>query len=138
MPKVPGRYVGRDARDNDVYRPIIRISISVPGKRTFEADAIVDSGADFTTLRSDDLEAVGVLFESLPLHGTAHGVAGVVEDRSCEGLVQYKKWTVCQRFSVVRNIPMAVVGREDFFKRFVVNFQGWGDDPPTMMIYPKK
>lgn len=134
MPRIPGTRIGVDSAGKTVYRPLIKISVELPGKDPVETDALVDSGADVTAIKADVLRALEVDVESLPLTGReTTGVAGSIQGRTCVGILRWHAWAFATEFTVITEIPTSVVGR-DFFQQFAVNLSGWVMDPPTFRI----
>jgi hypothetical protein len=130
VPRVPGRAFG------DVYRPVVDIHLQLPNGRKVFVPAIVDSGADDTTLPAALLQAHSIGWDKLkpaPVPFT-QGVGGSVEQRVCPASGRYGGRLFCTRVLVVRELKIAVVGRSDFFQTFSVDFGPWNDDPPGVDI----
>lgn len=120
---------------NGLYYPIIKIDVSVAGAGSFSTDALVDSGADYTTIPASLIDSVlNIPWSSLAADGVAFGVGGQFGQRKLRGEVRWKSRVVCREFKVVETLTVAVVGREDFFSRFTVDFNPWTGVPPSMLI----
>lgn len=130
MALIPGR-----AFDN-IYRPVVDIHVQLPNGRKFFVPAIVDSGADDTTLPSSLLQAYKIGWASLKPAPTpfTQGVGGTVEQRVCPAASRYDGRLFCKRVIVVQELAIAVVGRSDFFHTFTVDFSRWNETPPLMDI----
>lgn len=121
---------------NDIHRPVVDIHIQLPNGRKFFVPAIVDSGADDTTLPSSLLQAHKVGWAGLkpaPISYT-QGVGGTVEQRVCPASARYDGQLFSKRVIVVQELAIAVVGRSDFFQTFTVDFSRWDETPPVMDI----
>jgi hypothetical protein len=124
--RIVGRLFG------EVYRPVVDVVLQLPNGRRAPIPAIVDSGADDTTVPADWLAAFGIGWTGLKLAPvpTATGVGGEVEQRVCPASARYDGRLFCRRVLVVRELKMAVVGRSDFFQTFSVDFDLWSENPP--------
>lgn len=119
----------------NLYRPVLIVSLTLAGK-TSKGPAVVDSGADRTILPGEIVEAFGVGFSSLPLSGeNSLGAGGAFETRTGSGEVRWREYVICEEFLVAApgTLPFALLGREDFFKRFQVRFS-WHHKPPSFQI----
>jgi predicted aspartyl protease len=128
---IPGRLF-----DPGIYRPVVDILLVLPNGHQRILPAVVDSGADDTTIPAKVLEADKIPWSSLkpaPIPQT-QGVGGTVEQRICPAAVKYGGRTFCTKVIVVRELNFPVVGRSDFFKTFTVNFDGWAENPPYFDI----
>jgi hypothetical protein len=130
VPREPGRLFG------DTYRPVVDIHVQLPNGRKGYVPAIVDSGADDTTLPAALLQAHGIGWNKLKpaLVPFTQGVGGTVEQRVCPASGRYGGRLFCKRVLVVRELNMSVVGRSDFFQTFSVDFGPWNEDPPGVDI----
>lgn len=133
MPRVEGIQVMPG-----VFAPLLIVSIEFSSV-VLEGPALIDSGADCTVIPGEILEATAHTFDSLPPHpGTSVGAGGKFETRICQGgTVKWRKWTICDEFQVAApgTLPWALLGRQDFFRLFVVRFQ-WHRNPPFTDIDP--
>ena len=136
MPRLEGTDDG-----SGIYRPMIDVFIELPtvGKRSPPILAVIDSGADQTIVPFDYLKAAGVEWDKLsdPKQGT--GAGGGFETRMIRGTITWKNYFICDQFQVAQpgmKTPL-LLGREDFFKKFVVRFN-WHQTPPTFNVDPVK
>lgn len=95
--------------------------------------AVVDSGADTTSVPAEFLEGTPIDVASLPIVGEGSGAGGKFPYRLCQTEIWWEKWKVCDRFLVLDagqmgDLPVVLLGREDFFKRFDVSFD-WSRTP---------
>jgi predicted aspartyl protease len=119
-----------------IYRPVVDVALQLPNGRRLLVPAIVDSGADDTTIPAAFLEASRIKWSSLasaPIPQT-QGVGGVVEQRVCPASARWDGKLFCKQVLVVRELAMAVVGRSDFFTTFDVDFEAWDENPPHFDI----
>jgi hypothetical protein len=119
---------------------VVDIHLQLPNGRKVFVPAIVDSGADDTTVPAEVLQAYKIGWSSLkpaPIP-TVHGVGGEVEQRICPASGRYGGRLFCKRVLVVRELKMSVVGRSDFFQVFSVDFGPWNEDPPAIEIERRK
>ena len=130
MPRVTGTEL-----TPGLFRPVLTITVAI-GAAVLDGPAIVDSGADRTIIPAEIVELAGIVFTDLPLTSEQGiGAGGGFETRTCKGKVKWRSWLICSEFLVADHLPFALLGREDFFKRFNVRF-GWHRDPPTVDIDP--
>jgi len=129
VPKIAG-----ELDPDGVFRPYIRIEVSIPNFGMVRTRAMVDSGADHATLSISLLEPLGLTFQGLIEDGTTRGAGGEVEQRECIGEIRWKSKLFAKRFKVIEKLPIPVVGRSDFFAKYTVDFAGWMGDQPFMMI----
>lgn len=136
MPRIQGTLVAPG-----FYRPLLPVSLHVQGRTPIIAGALIDSGADWTIVPFTLIKNTGIRFEELPLLSKrGEGAGGSFEIRECLGEVKWRQWVVCTKFLVgepgkFESTPL--LGREDFFKRFVVRFL-WHKDPPSFDIDPAR
>jgi hypothetical protein len=129
---------------NGRYLPELVVEIGVESHEPFEVTAVVDSGADMTIFPAEDLEAHEILFADMSYASTGKGVGDgcEFEIRSCEGTVKWKTWEFAETLYVAEPgaFEKGLLGREDFFAAFSVNFAGWTARPPSMVIehYPRR
>jgi len=121
---------------NGLYYPIIKIEVSIHGLGKLPVDALIDSGADYATLPLERLRAAfGIDWDQLtPVADVMNTAGGPVEQRSWKGEIRWRSQRVARDFRVVRDLAIPVVGREDFFHRFTVDFSGWNGNPPYVQI----
>ncbi len=137
MPRVAGRYVGRDGiLGIDLFRPFVLVGVELPGQSLFHIDALIDSGADRTTIPHSILRQFGIAFGALQPHVAAETAGGLVDQRLCPGVLTWRGHAFGTHFAPLRELKTAVIGREDFVRAFSVNFDGWNRDPPSLAIEP--
>jgi hypothetical protein len=120
------------------FYPLIDVTLRLPGGGSVPLLAELDSGADITTVPAEYLADTGIDYDSLqPVPAPAMTAGGAVEMRVCPCQIWYEKWKVCDWFLVIAPgkmpDPMALLGRDDFFKRFTVYFD-WSQSPPIFDI----
>jgi predicted aspartyl protease len=132
MPRIEGIDVGAGR-----YRPMVEITIELPNGNEGRGFAIVDSGADETIIPGDIIQALGVKFSDLPAAGSGTGAGGAFKQGLCKGVIRFRGQEVCTEFTVAEpgKLGAALLGRSDFFSKFVVRFQ-WHRNPPFMDIDP--
>lgn len=133
MPRIEGVQVA-----SGLYAPVLRVSVEVAGLEQ-EVFALVDSGADRAIFPGEILDAhPTVSYASLPLlQVPGVGAGGTFEIRECQGLIKWRQWEVCTTFQVAepKKLQVPLLGREDFFKMFIVRFN-WTKVPPYVEINP--
>lgn len=136
MPRIEGTKVGVTSDGRDVYAPLIIIAIHVGGCLA-QGPAIIDSGADGTVIPIEALVGCGVAWDSLSNGVMGQGAGGAFERRPLDARVQFREWTICERIQVAApgSLPAALLGREDFFAKFVIRFN-WHKSPPEVLIDP--
>jgi hypothetical protein len=77
---------------------------------------------------------VGRGLPSLTLTGLPGAGVQDARERVCPAPVRHGGKLSCIRVLVVRELSMAVVGRNDFIKTFKVDFEPWNEDPPEVEI----
>lgn len=99
--------------------------------------AIVDSGADKCLVPGDYVEATGITFASLPPLPPGISAGGQFPKSLCQGRISYLGRVICQEFEVAPPglFDVILLGREEFFTKFVVRFQ-WHRNPPFFDIDP--
>lgn len=133
MPRIEGIEVAPN-----FYAPLLTVLLEVDNL-TQQMMAMVDSGADRTIIPAEVLDAhPTVSFSDLsPLPTGGVGAGGGFEIRECPGKITWRQWEICDGFQVAEpgKLKMALLGREDFFKRFIVRFV-WDKNPPVLEINP--
>ncbi len=112
------------------------VHLRLPNGRQLFVPAIVDSGADDTTVPASILAAQKIGWNTLkpaPVPTTT-GVGGSVEQRVCAVAARYDGRLFCTRVLVVQELKISVVGRSDFFQTFRVDFTPWNENPPAVDI----
>ena len=100
-------------------------------------EALVDSGADKCLIPGEYVEAAGVLFSGLPPLAHGAGAGGTFEKALASGRITYLGRVVCEEFEVAppTQLPIILLGREEFFTKFRVNFL-WHRNPPVFDVDP--
>lgn len=131
MPRIKGTEVAKG-----VYSPIIKVDFRCNGVGGL-VPAIVDSGADKCLVPGDFVEAAGVTFASLTPLPEGTGAGGQFPKSLCKGQISYAGCVLCDEFEVVPPglFNFILLGREEFFSKFVVRFQ-WHRDPPFFDVDP--
>lgn len=113
------------------------VSLEVAPGRGLRVPALVDSGADSTIFPGEYLATLGTEFDRLPSGPESIGAGGAFEVRRCGGVVKFREWLVCEEFNVAEpgKLSLALLGRDDFFARFVVRFN-WHEEPPVLFVDP--
>jgi hypothetical protein len=121
---------------NDVWTPSIVVDLEYRGK-TVRSMAIVDSGADVSLVPAELLETLGISFKDLREVLRGEGYRGSFEARQSDARLSWRGVTISESTMVVEphTIPCVLLGRGDFFKRFVVTFD-WSAKPPRMRVAP--
>ncbi|MDO8624439.1 MAG: retropepsin-like aspartic protease [bacterium] len=105
-------------------RPVIEISLEAGGvKRGFFA--VIDSGADVTTMSVQVAEILGVDWRTLP-SGNLLGISGIAQ-RSYHGRVKLTVSALDDTFEIPvvfteANLPI-LLGQEGFFDRYRIKFE---------------
>lgn len=122
----------------DRHLPLVQIVLRLHSGPLLIPEALVDSGADTTVLPAESLEGIASYRSLTPLAGGgARGPGGAFEVRRCDGTLAFENTIFARRFAVAEPgaLPLPVLGRDDFFRRFAVSFD-WYRDPPTFDIDP--
>lgn len=135
MPRITGTQLGPG-----VYLPILTCTLELSGASdvSLSGPALIDSGADKTIIPYEILEAAGIPFDALSLtQDPGLGAGGQFEVRTCPGTLYWRKWEIASSVSVAEKgmLPFALLGRADFFEKFVVRFR-WHSNPPTIDVDP--
>ncbi len=87
-------------------------------------------------LPAEFLGAVGLDFATLPKAGPNVGAGGTAP-ALCKGTLTYEGIVICDEFMIAEAgaLPFAILGREDFFKKFVLRFN-WHKTPPEFHVDP--
>ncbi len=137
MPRLTATHVGDLPDGTRIYRPIILVDIEV-GPLGIRVPALLDSGADNTLVPAAFITPLGVDFASLPMGPGGVGPGGRVDVRPCSGAMKWDGATIMTAFMVAepgKGADTVLLGRADFFARFVVRFN-WHRDPPTFDVDP--
>jgi predicted aspartyl protease len=118
------------------HRPLVEVTIRLSGSPPQQVVALLDSGADWTTIPTDLAEAMtGLPFEQMGREaGFVKGIAGVLPVRMVEGQGRFLGRIFTQMIQVCAT-PRAVLGRQDFMRAFNVRFY-WSHNPPEFYIEP--
>lgn len=130
MPRIEGTRL-----PNGRYYPLITITIEL-GNVNAQGLALVDSGADVTLVPPELLLPTGLDLKSLPAAGPGMGAGG--DDRwMCTGKLSWRGYEICDEFLICEmgKLPFALLGRDDFLRRFVARFS-WHKDPPYVDLDP--
>jgi hypothetical protein len=120
-----------------VFLPLLVVTLNMNGRSLSEM-GLVDSGADRTMVPASWVEACGVPYASLgqTMHGS--GAGGQYEYKMATGELTYGRKPFCTQFQVAAaNLPGPVLGRNDFFKKYVVRF-AWHRNPPDFNVDPAR
>ena len=130
------RYEGDHLGDGRL-RPYLWVTIE-EGGGSLKVPALVDSGADISLCPANLLAPLGVEFDTLDVAaGESRGAGGPFEHRRCSGKIWWREWELVG-FDVSKADGFCILlGRDDFFKHFVVTFD-WTTGKPWMDIEPKK
>jgi hypothetical protein len=130
--------IAATALTNGLYVPLLTVEIDLGHGVLSGAVALIDSGADLTVFPAEAMAAAGITWASLKDNSEkSKGAGGGFETSVVNGAVAWGGTTICEEFRVSEPgaLPWGLLGREDFFKLFVVRFH-WHKDPPQMDIDP--
>jgi Retroviral aspartyl protease len=118
------------------HRPLVEITVHLTGFPSQQVVALLDSGADWTTIPTDLAVAMtGLPFEQIGKEaGFVHGIAGAIPVRIVEGQGRYLGRAFTTMIQVCAT-PRAVLGRQDFMRSFNVRFY-WSHNPPEFFVEP--
>jgi predicted aspartyl protease len=136
MPRIEGTKVGIDPLGRVVYRPIVIVQLEANGLG-MQGPAIVDSGADTTMIPAEVAAGLGIDYAKLPNGTKGKGAGGVLESRPASLTIRYQSWTLTGEVSIAepKHLDVVLLGRSDFFQRFVVRFN-WFKSPPEFHLDP--
>jgi len=139
VPRIPATHVGVGPDGADVFRPIIIVAIEI-GAQWIRVPALVDSGADNTLVPSAFVAPLGVDFATLPAGPGGLGPGGGLDVRPCTGVIRWEREKVVLMTSFLVAEPdkgpdTVLLGRADFFRRYVPRFH-WDRDPPVFDLDP--
>jgi hypothetical protein len=120
-----------------VFLPLLVVSLSMNGK-TISEMGLVDSGADHTMVPSAWVESCGVSYASLGEEFTGAGAGGGYQYKLGTGTIDYGGKPFSTEFQVAApkcGLPGPLLGRNDFFKGYVVRF-AWHRTPPDFNVDP--
>ena len=125
-----------------LWAPLLTIEWSLvaaaPGTLYPQLRAIVDSGADTSILPGEILPVVGLAWEELEGEiATSRGIGGEARYKRCAGSIKWGGYVIGKTIAIAEpsTVPFPLLGRDDFFRRFVVHFR-WAKNPPEMDIVP--
>lgn len=136
MPRLKATLAGADRLGNASWVPLVPITLST-ATLGLRAAAILDSGADTTIVPFEQVAPFGFEWKKLALAPQAKGAGGIFERRVCPVAIAFETWRICDEVEVAEpgKLPATLLGRIEFFSKFVVRFN-WFQDPPTFDIDP--
>jgi hypothetical protein len=136
VPRVVGQKVGTDAAGLDRYAPVVLITIEVGGCIATRP-AVIDSGADSTIVPFEFLQACGLDWNAIGVGSPSQSAGGTFESKVLKARVKYREWVVSEEIKVAEpgRLPVALLGRDDFFAKFIVKFR-WDKTPPIVDVDP--
>lgn len=82
------------------------------------------------------VDLLGVPYDSLPsLPSKMTGIGGDVEACMGTGRIRWEGRTICDHFVVMRDLPILLLGRAEFFTKYDVRFV-WSGAPPYFDVEP--
>jgi hypothetical protein len=79
-------------------------------------------------------QALGVDVSKLPYLGETEGVGGKSKMWRCRGRIFWTGGAICTDFVVAEKLPVILLGRQDFFLHYSVDFSRWQENPPIMVV----
>jgi hypothetical protein len=137
VPHIVGQKVATDHYGHDVYAPIVIVTIEVPGCIATRP-AVIDSGADSTIVPFEFIKDCKIDFATLSGSNMGVGAGGKFETRLLAARVKYREWVICDEAKVAQpgsGLPLVLLGRADFFAKFLVKFR-WDVTPPVVDVDP--
>lgn len=122
-------------RKGDQYFPIVDIALAV-SKRSLTVKALVDSGASYSVFRAEVLEYLGIPLmrgERLSLEGIGGRILGYRHRIAAQVGATRFLFTVV--FSQELAVSFNLLGRENFFRQFLVTFDERGR---TVRLHPSR
>lgn len=137
MPRIEGTKSGVDAAGQPIYSPVLIVQVTLPGFGHASVPAVIDSGADVTIVPFEVFVGAGLEWTKLPAGSQGLGAGGVFERRPLQAEIRYRDWLICDSVEVAQPgaLPFALLGRQDFFQKFIVRF-AWHKSPPEVIIDP--
>jgi len=137
VPRIEGTKFVIDPGGQVIFRPIVLVAIVLPNGLRGEGPAIIDSGADMTVVPFEAILGAGIDWDKLPPGEMGIGAGGAFERRALQASIFYRTWQICDRVDVAAPgmLGSILLGREDFFKKFVVRF-AWHKTPPELFVDP--
>jgi predicted aspartyl protease len=133
------RYKAREFFGPGILHPVIDITLRL-GSRVTRHPALIDSGADGVLVPAAFVEDTEADYSRLDGHGHVMASGGPSSCRFAPGIVEWSGVEICKRFRVSAPpsqphlaVPFVILGREDFFRLFVVTFH-WHLSPPEFEI----
>lgn len=129
-----GRVAGTP--EGNQHRPVIEVTLRYAG-RSIPVRALVDSGADFTTIPQQLGELLtGLAFDQIGVaSGNIEGMGAPTPSRRLDGVEGAYMGRVFATSIFVGQAPRVVLGRNDFMRTFDLRFF-WGHNPPELWIEP--
>ena len=115
--------------------PYLKIRLKSAAKTVEITSAILDSGADETSIPASLLPVLGITRAKLRPQGQMMGATGSAPYFRADVQVWWKRWKICDEIGVIETDASVLIGRDDFFTRFIVKFN-WSKLPPIMDIDP--
>jgi hypothetical protein len=136
MPRIEGTKVGIDPGGRVVCRPIVIVQLEANGLG-MQGPAIVDSGADTTMVPAEVVAGLGIDYAKLSGGTKGSGVGGPCESRPALLTIRYQSWKLTGEVAIAEpeRLDVVLLGRSDFFQRFVVRFN-WFKSPPEFHLDP--
>ena len=117
------------------WYPFLRIRLKAGPNQEY-ATAMLDSGADESSIPANLLTVLGVKKSTLQPAGQMSGIANLpLPYFKAHVQMFWKNWKIADEIGVLPAHTPILLGRNDFFARFVVTFD-WSHNPPIMDINP--
>ena len=136
MPRLTATQSGTDRHGLPSWIPLVPITLTA-ATLGVRAVAILDSGADITIVPFEQVAPLGFEWEKLAAGQRSTGAGGSFERRVCPVAITFETWRICDDVEVAEpgKLPATLLGRVEFFTKFVVRFN-WFHNPPTFDIDP--
>lgn len=109
-------------------RPIIAVSISVPGRNAVFFDALVDTGADISVFPKSVADRLGLNLSGLPASAVFAAVGGMCSYQSHVVSLELRRapevirWDAAVGF-VDREMAYGILGTKGFFEHFDLTYR---------------
>ena len=120
---------------------MLEVKLEVADREPKYTDALVDSGVGATIVPLDIALWAGASWDTMPDAETGSGIAGHTPLKLLQGLTVtspvFPDIEIAKVVRVAKDLPYVLLGRQDFFLRFVVEFhwtvsqQGFFLEPQT-------